>query len=280
MDRGPHGLGRRRRAGRLLRPPGEGPADGRHRPAVRALLGPQAVRSVTLSGLVLNEKGLDRGLACGVEMFCMGVSASETHSRKNTGMSIEDANARIVAMAKSALAAGKRVQVSVQSAFGCGYEGPVPKERVVAIVKTFLDAGLRGLSLADTAGHATPDDVARPLQRASALSTRRPSGRATSTTPTASPSRTATRRGRPASRTSSRRSRASAAARSRRSPAGTPAPRISSTRGSGTASARTSASTRSSTWRAGSPAFFQRDMPGSVYRSGPIPEPAAAGAAR
>ena len=33
--------------------------------------------TVTLSGLVLNEKGLDRGLACGVEMFCMGISASE-----------------------------------------------------------------------------------------------------------------------------------------------------------------------------------------------------------
>src|SRR5512147_1425228 len=124
---------------------------------------------VVMSGLVLNEKGLERGLACGVEMFCMGVSASETHSRKNTGMSVEDANRRIVAIAKAALAAGKRVQVSVQSAFGCGYEGPVPKERVVAIVKTFLDAGLRGLSLADTAGHATPDDVADLYTRVRAL---------------------------------------------------------------------------------------------------------------
>ena len=116
-------------------------------------------QGVTLSGLVLNEKGLERGLACGVEMFCMGVSASETHSRKNTDMSIDQANQRIIAIGKSALAAGKRVQVSVQSAFGCGYEGPVPKERVVSIVKTFLDAGLSTLSLADTAGHATPDDV-------------------------------------------------------------------------------------------------------------------------
>jgi hydroxymethylglutaryl-CoA lyase len=114
---------------------------------------------VVLSGLVLNEKGLERGLACGVEMFCMGVSASETHSRKNTGMGIEEANRRIIAIAKDAVAAGKRVQVSVQSAFGCGYEGRVPKERVVSIAKAFLDAGLRSLSLADTAGYATPDDV-------------------------------------------------------------------------------------------------------------------------
>jgi hydroxymethylglutaryl-CoA lyase len=124
---------------------------------------------VTLSGLVLNEKGLERGLACGVEMFCMGVSASETHSRKNTGMGIEEANRRIIAIAKSALAAGKRVQVSVQSAFGCGYEGLVPCGRVVEIAKTFLDAGLRSLSLADTAGHATPDDVEDLYARVRAL---------------------------------------------------------------------------------------------------------------
>lgn len=124
---------------------------------------------VTLSGLVLNEKGLERGLACGVEMFCMGVSASETHSRKNTGMSVDEASRRIVAMAQRAIASGRRVQVSVQSAFGCGYEGPVPKPRVVAIVETFLAAGLRGLSLADTAGHATPDDVEELYGRVRAL---------------------------------------------------------------------------------------------------------------
>jgi hydroxymethylglutaryl-CoA lyase len=114
---------------------------------------------VVLSGLVLNEKGLERGLACGVELLCMGVSASETHSRKNTGMGIAEATRRIVAIARDALAAGRRVQVSVQSAFGCGYEGPVPRGRVLGIVQSFLDAGLRNLSLADTAGHATPEQV-------------------------------------------------------------------------------------------------------------------------
>jgi hydroxymethylglutaryl-CoA lyase len=111
------------------------------------------------SGLVLNEKGLERGIDCGVEMFCMGVSASETHSRKNTGMSIDEATRRIVAMAKLAEAAERRVQVSVQSAFGCGYEGYVPQERVMKIVEQYLEAGLRNISLADTAGHATPEQV-------------------------------------------------------------------------------------------------------------------------
>lgn len=114
---------------------------------------------VVLSGLVLNERGLDRGMACGVEMFCMGVSASETHSRKNTGMGTDEAAGRIVAMAKKALAAGKQVQASVQSAFGCGFEGPVPKEKVLGLVKEYLSAGVRHISLADTAGRAHPIQV-------------------------------------------------------------------------------------------------------------------------
>jgi len=114
---------------------------------------------VVYTGLVLNEKGLEPGLACGVSYFCMGVSASDTHSRKNTGMSTAEATDRIVAMGRQAVAAGRSVQVSVQSAFGCGYEGQVPRDRVVGIVARFLDAGLATVSLADTAGHANPAQV-------------------------------------------------------------------------------------------------------------------------
>ncbi|MBA4312952.1 MAG: hydroxymethylglutaryl-CoA lyase [Chlorobiaceae bacterium] len=112
-----------------------------------------------LSGLVLNEKGLERGEKCGVEMYCMGVSASETHSMKNTGMSTTEATERIISTAKQALSAGKKVQVSVQSAFGCGFEGPISSERVLEIVDKYLNAGLKNISLADTAGHAIPDNV-------------------------------------------------------------------------------------------------------------------------
>jgi hydroxymethylglutaryl-CoA lyase len=115
--------------------------------------------NVILSGLVLNEKGLERGYAYGVETFCMGVSASDTHSRKNTGMSTEEAASRIIAMAQEASAQNKRVQVSVQSAFGCGFEGAIPVERVLTIVRRYLDAGLKNISLADTAGHAQPFQV-------------------------------------------------------------------------------------------------------------------------
>jgi hydroxymethylglutaryl-CoA lyase len=51
--------------------------------------------------------------------------------------------------------------VSVQSAFGCGFEGAVPEERVLAIVRAYLEAGLDSISLADTAGHGHPGQVRR-----------------------------------------------------------------------------------------------------------------------
>lgn len=128
----------------------------------RRLTAPEAPpRKAVLSGFVLNEKGLERGFAAGVELFCMGVSASETHSRKNTGMGTEEATRRVIAMARRARAAGKPVQVAVQSAFGCGYEGLVPEERVLGICLAYLGAGLSRISLADTAGHAHPAQVKR-----------------------------------------------------------------------------------------------------------------------
>lgn len=111
------------------------------------------------SALVLNERGLERGLACGVEFFCMGASASDAHSRKNTGMGTDEAVRRIIEMAKLAVEAGKRVQLSVQSAFGCGFEGIVPQERVLGIVARYLEEGFSRISLADTAGHANPAHV-------------------------------------------------------------------------------------------------------------------------
>lgn len=118
-------------------------------------------RTTVLSALVLNEKGLERGLQCGAELFCMGASASETHSLANTGLGVDESVTRILATARKAADAGRPVQLSVQSAFGCGFEGAVPEDRVLDMVRAYVDAGFRAISLADTAGHARPDQVER-----------------------------------------------------------------------------------------------------------------------
>jgi hydroxymethylglutaryl-CoA lyase len=122
-----------------------------------------------LSALVLNEKGLGRALDCGADLVCVGASASETHSLKNTGAGTAEAVARILAVADAARKAGLRVQASVQSAFGCGFEGPVGETRVMGMVAAYLQAGLRQISLADTAGHGHPAQVTAYVRRVLSL---------------------------------------------------------------------------------------------------------------
>jgi hydroxymethylglutaryl-CoA lyase len=55
--------------------------------------------------------------------------------------------------------------VSVQSSFGCGFEGAISEDRVMGIVVAYLEAGLTSISLADTAGHAHPDQVRRYVRK-------------------------------------------------------------------------------------------------------------------
>ena len=202
---------------------------------------------VKLSGLALNEKGLERGFTCGVTFFCMGVSASDTHSRKNTGMSTAEATDRIIAMALKARDAGATVQLSVQSAFGCGFEGKVPESRVLDIVRRYLDAGLKTISLADSAGHANPGQVERLFSAVLALD---PTIDCTchlhDTYGLGLANAFAALRG-PASRRSRRPLPDLAGVRSPRSPAATCRPRTSSTCCSRWTSARTSLSTFCST---------------------------------
>lgn len=84
-------------------------------------------------------------------------------------MSVEEALSRTISMAEMVVAEGRRAQVSVQSAFGCGYEGLVPEKTVLDIVEQYLNAGLTNISLADTAGHAHPASVRRLFPQALAL---------------------------------------------------------------------------------------------------------------
>jgi hydroxymethylglutaryl-CoA lyase len=118
-----------------------------------------------LSGLVLNARGYERAVACGCEMICFGVSASETHSMKNTRKTTEEALTTIIESAKQAIDDGKKVQCSIQSAFGCGFEGKIDENRVVDIAKRYVDNGIFNISLADTAGHAYPEQVKRLISK-------------------------------------------------------------------------------------------------------------------
>jgi hydroxymethylglutaryl-CoA lyase len=114
---------------------------------------------VTYTALVLNMAGLERALAVSVPHLSISVSASETHSRANVGKSVDEALAHITPVIERALGVGVSVRAGIQSALGCGFEGRIAPERVVAIARVFSNLGVHEINLADTAGLANPRQV-------------------------------------------------------------------------------------------------------------------------
>ena len=113
---------------------------------------------VTYSGLVLNLKGLVRAADAGLKAVDMSVSASDSHSRKNANVSLEDALQNFTDMVAHARELGMNVRAGIQCAFGY-YEPDVSQELVVDIAKKHLALDVDELALADSTGMANPGQI-------------------------------------------------------------------------------------------------------------------------
>ncbi|WP_324828848.1 hydroxymethylglutaryl-CoA lyase [Qipengyuania zhejiangensis] len=123
------------------------------------------VDGVTRIGLVLNERGSDRALACGVDQLGAVAIASDSFGIRNQGQSsaesVEVAK-RIVAMAQ---ASGRTAQVTIAVAFGCPFEGEIDPAKVVAMASELAEAGPVEIALADTIGVAVPAQVSTLVRK-------------------------------------------------------------------------------------------------------------------
>jgi hydroxymethylglutaryl-CoA lyase len=122
-------------------------------PAVRKRPG------VRYIALVPNPRGLDRAIAADVKEIAVFTAASETFAQRNIRMSIDESLATFGTVIERARTHGMAVRASVSTAFGCPFEGDVPVASVVRIAKALLAAGADTLSIADTIGVATPNQV-------------------------------------------------------------------------------------------------------------------------
>lgn len=114
---------------------------------------------VVYSALVLNQNGLERALAVGVKHLSISISASETHSMKNTNRTVDEARAAIAPTLEKALSEGIAVRAGVQSALSCGFEGEIDPDRVIRIAGDYATLGVKEVNIADTAGLANPRQV-------------------------------------------------------------------------------------------------------------------------
>lgn len=116
-------------------------------------------QGTVITALILNDSGLDRALACGVEHVSMSASMSDSHSRKNAKRSAIEAVSDMVLLIGKARSQGLEVRAGLQNAFGCAYEGVIEENVVLAAAERMVAAGVNELNLADSSGIATPASI-------------------------------------------------------------------------------------------------------------------------
>ena len=122
-------------------------------------------KGVLYSALILSEGGLQRAIRCRVPHVGIFVSASETHSIKNSNKSVAEALREAVRLIGMAQDAGMKVRAGVMNAFGCAYEGNVPVARVLKLVRSFMKRRPDEICLADSSGLANPIQMEEVLAR-------------------------------------------------------------------------------------------------------------------
>lgn len=125
-----------------------------------AVMGAIARRpGVTYLCLTPNLRGLERALAADVRAIAVFTAASETFSKRNINMTIDESLATFASVVRQGRQDGMWVRGYVSTAFGCPYEGAVPVERVLRVASALAELGVDEISIGDTIGVATPRDV-------------------------------------------------------------------------------------------------------------------------
>ena len=112
-------------------------------------------------GIVVNAQGLERALAApGVTTIGYPYSVSAYFRRANANMSKQESRDLVEKLQRDTKAAGKKLVIYVSMAFGNPYDEPWGAEIVEDALVWLKDTGVRTVSLADTVGTASPEEVA------------------------------------------------------------------------------------------------------------------------
>ena len=115
---------------------------------------------VEIIGIVVNEKGAQRAIDTqAVSTLGFPYSISETFLRKNQNQSPENALEELEKIQKKADDAGLGLVVYISMAFGNPYGNPWSVDEVVDAVALLEAEDLHMISLADTVGMATPEQI-------------------------------------------------------------------------------------------------------------------------
>src|SRR6516164_9482374 len=120
---------------------------------------------VEIIGIVVNEKGAQRAIDTqAVSTVGFPYSVSETFLRKNQNQSPEEALEELERIQKKSDDAGLGVVVYISMAFGNPYGDPWNVDEVIDAVELLEAENLHMISLADTVGLATPQQISELVQ--------------------------------------------------------------------------------------------------------------------
>ncbi|MBZ5531167.1 MAG: hydroxymethylglutaryl-CoA lyase [Acidobacteriia bacterium] len=115
---------------------------------------------VEIIGIVVNQKGAERAIATeAVQTLGFPYSVSPTFLQRNQNQNLEDAIDELEQIKLKADAAGLDVVAYISMAFGNPYGDLWNAEEVIEAVGILADMDIHQISLADTVGLATPQQV-------------------------------------------------------------------------------------------------------------------------
>lgn len=113
----------------------------------------------TYRTLAPNPRGAERAVAAKSDEVQALITASESYNRKNQNMSIEQGVDAAIETFRIAEGAGIPVVMAIGMSFWCSYDGRIPEERVLGLVRRFREAGMRRFYLAGSLGMEDPAHV-------------------------------------------------------------------------------------------------------------------------
>jgi len=122
------------------------------------------LNGATLSGLVLNRKGLERALKAGCRHIDLSIATHDDHSMDNANMPVAEAVAEGTNMVREARTEGCDVQMNFQTVFGYREPGDTPIGHVVDLAVRFAELGVESISLADSTGMGNPVAMRRVVR--------------------------------------------------------------------------------------------------------------------
>ncbi|MCF2908255.1 hydroxymethylglutaryl-CoA lyase [Pseudoalteromonas sp. DL2-H2.2] len=118
---------------------------------------------VEISALTPNLKGAELALANQVDEFAIFTAASEAFTQKNINCSIGESIERFRPVVELAQKNNIKVRGYVSCVVGCPYQGEVEPKQVLSVCKQLLALGCYEISLGDTIGVGTADQVRQLL---------------------------------------------------------------------------------------------------------------------